>query len=171
MLTGTIQNVEPPDSSDNYGNQYQFITITDANQQPNRGRIGAKIPYTSQDIGKQISVNVEQKQSQKGPYLYFKKPQDNQYQGQQGPQQARRATNGEDMIKKVRSMALAYAKDLVVAEKLIYSNLEATAIEFTSFIMSGQSFKQPVNQPQETRNNPEWVGDDPPPPTDDGIPY
>lgn len=164
MLTGTIQNVEPPDSSDNYGTQYQFITILNPQtNQRSRGRIGSKNPYTRQDVGAQIQVDVQQRQSDKGPYLYFKKQQQGQYQGQQGPQQPRGRANGDEMVR-VRSMALSYAKDLVVADKIVQAGLPALVNEFTSFIITGQWFNAPK------QDSAQWPDEQPPPPEDSDVP-
>lgn len=68
-ISGTISNAQPVDSGDNMNNKYQWITI----QTPSgsvTGRIGSKQGYVA---GGQISVMVEQKQGDSGPYNYFKK--------------------------------------------------------------------------------------------------
>ena len=88
LITGTILKVEPPDYTDNYGNQYQTITIqTQAG--PMIGRKASKTPYGVQDINKQVSWECEQKTNNRGPYNKFTKPQDPQYAQ---PQQAQQAT-------------------------------------------------------------------------------
>lgn len=143
MLTGNITSVQAPDYKDNYGNSYQNITVTDANGQPTRGRIASKIPYTLEDVGSQGQWDVEQKQNNQGSYLRFKRHTD--YQGgqyppqstSQRPQQPRGGTNDSDMVR-IRSMALAYAKDLVVASKIDYAVLPTAANEFTAYIMTGR---------------------------------
>lgn len=108
-------------------------------------------PYTGYSGFWQDDAQVRQPQPQQG--------QTAPPQTQQGTQQARQRTNDDDMVR-IRSMALSYAKDLVVAGKITQKGLTITANEFTSFIMTGRWFKDNQSAP-----------DDPPPPPDDGIPF
>jgi len=91
LIQGTIQTVNPPDFADRYNNQYQNITINTATGLVT-GRIGSKQPYGAADIGQQGQWDMEQAQSQKGPYNKLKRHYDTPYQGQQGPQQAAQGT-------------------------------------------------------------------------------
>lgn len=99
QITGTILQVTPPDYTDNYGNQYQNITIqTQAG--PVIGRKGSKTPYGVHDVNKQVTWECEQKTNSRGTYNQFRMPQDPQYaQPQQGqppqPQQAPQQAAGQ----------------------------------------------------------------------------
>ena len=144
MLTGKIVNARPPDSKDSYGTQYQEIQIKEDNTgKLVAGRIGSKSGYSG---GEEITVNMEKrhdKQSQ--PYWYFKRVTDASYNAQQGPQQARQSTKSDDMVR-IRSMALAYAKDLVVAEKITRPELASVSNEFTAYIMTGRWIQDNTSQ-------------------------
>lgn len=73
-------------------------------------------------------------------------------QPQQAPQQPRQGKNGNDVVR-IRSMALAYAKDLVVGDKIPPVGLQSCANEFTGYIMTGRW----LNKPQQINNPPqEW---------------
>ena len=90
QITGTILQVEPPDYTDNYGNQYQNITLQ-TQSGPVIGRKGSKTPYGVHDINRQVTWECEQKTNSRGTYNQFKTPQDPQYaqpQAAQGSQQA-----------------------------------------------------------------------------------
>jgi len=75
LIKGTISVVNPPDYADNYGNQYQNITV-DTIQGQITGRIGCKKSYTNADIGQQGQWDTEQATSPQGPYNKFKKHYD-----------------------------------------------------------------------------------------------
>jgi len=87
-------------------------------------------------------------------------------QGVQQPHQGVQKEKGEDMVK-VRSMALAYAKDLVCEGKTDISAIPSTANEFTAFIISGQWFSK---KPQGGEPNPDYE-ENPGPPPDDDVPF
>ncbi|KKN08798.1 hypothetical protein LCGC14_1053000 [marine sediment metagenome] len=80
IITGQITQADQPGPpTGSYQIRYQNITITDQQGQQLHGRIGSKQGYVQ---GAQVTVQVEQKQNQQGPYNYFKK-YDPQYVGQQ----------------------------------------------------------------------------------------
>lgn len=153
MITGKIVNIRPPDSTDQYGTQYQEVQIEENNTgKLVAGRIGSKSGYTG---GEELTVNMEKRQDKNGqPFWYFKRVTDSSWGGQQasqggsqGPRNAPKSTNGSDMVR-IRSMALAYAKDLVVAEKVTRDELAQLANEFTAYIMTGRWIQD--NPSQET---------------------
>lgn len=144
LIQGTILKVDPPDYTDNYGNQYQTITIQTA-AGPVIGRKASKIPYGVQDINRQVSWECEQKTNNRGAYNKFTKPQDPQYtqpdtpQGQQGPQQAAQRTqaNGQpnwDAIAegKVRCNVICAIMSAGSAPEPTYVN------KWVKYIMTGQ---------------------------------
>jgi hypothetical protein len=95
LVQGQIIAIIPPDYSDNYGNQYQNITVRTA-QGDIQGRKASKQALTENDINRQVEWNCEQAQSRRGVYNKFTKLQDPQYASQnqqQGTQQARQGTN------------------------------------------------------------------------------
>ena len=59
------------------------------------------------------------------------------------------APTSDSEIIKTRSMALAYAKDLVCAEQLIIGELKSKADSFTSYIMTGRWFADKATEPDE----------------------
>lgn len=148
LITGTILQVEPPDYKDNYGNQYQNITIqTQAG--PMIGRKGSKTPYGTHDINRQVSWECEQKTNSRGQYNQFKIPQDPKYaqpapsQPQQGAQQplpqpnARNKANGQpdwDAIAegKVRCNVICAIMSAGSDPDAVYVN------KWVKYIMTGQ---------------------------------
>lgn len=82
IISGTIQQVSPPDYTDKYSNQYQNITVNTP-QGMVTGRIAAKNPYALQDIGKQGQWDIEQASNLQGQYNKLKKHYDQPYQGGQ----------------------------------------------------------------------------------------
>lgn len=97
IIQGTILKIDPPDYTDNYGNQYQNITVqTQAG--PVLGRKASKTPYGVQDINRQVSWECEQKTNNRGTYNKFTKPQDPQY-AQPAPPQTAQGPSGPDWDK------------------------------------------------------------------------
>jgi hypothetical protein len=94
QITGTITNVNLPDSTDKWQNQWQNIVITQADGTRVAGRIGSKRGYNG---GEQITAQVNEGQYDDGsPKITFKRidPQQAQYapqQGQYAPQNAPQA--------------------------------------------------------------------------------
>ncbi len=78
LIEGTISAVTPPDYRDNYGNEYQNITVDTANG-PVLGRKGSKTSYAVHDIGKQVKWECETATNARGTYNKFKMPQDPNY--------------------------------------------------------------------------------------------
>lgn len=87
-------------------------------------------------------------------------------QGQQSPQQRRQGTKSDDMVR-IRSMALAYAKDLVVAEKITRPELASVANEFTAYIMTGRWVQDNYSTSQESQQQHAADGTQ----IDDDIPF
>ena len=94
LISGTISQVTPPDYQDNYNNHYQNITVQTANG-PVQGRKASKQPYGTNDVGRQVEWECEQKTNNRGPYNKFTKPQDPQY-AQQGNQPPAGNSQGEN---------------------------------------------------------------------------
>ena len=87
MITWVGQPSEP---TGQYKIIYQDITITDQQGKEWYGRIGSKQGYQDNTS---ISVTVEEKQGQDGPYNYFRK-YDPQYPDRAAPQQAQISQKG-----------------------------------------------------------------------------
>lgn len=166
IISGVIIAVDPPDYTDpKWGNQYQNITVEGQNGLVS-GRIGCKKPYTQQDIGAQGQWECEQSSNAQGAYNKLKKyyspapPQQAPQGGSRKPQQP----NGNDMVR-IRSMAVAYAKDLV-CNGMNRSLLADMADEFTAYIMTGRWVSKSTAQGQ---SNPDYE-ENPSMPEDD-IPF
>ena len=141
LVEGTISAVTPPDFRDNYGNQYQNITIDTVNG-PIVGRKGSKTPYAAHDIGKQVKWECEQASNSRGPYNKFKMPQDPNYpqqgyqQAEQGSQQPAGQPNASPQG---QDKAVGMVRHGVICAMITGNCVNYTyAIELTNFIMTGQ---------------------------------
>lgn len=92
LIQGPIIALTPPDYTNQFGVQYQNITIQTV-QGPVEGRIGTKKPYTAQDINQQGQWDCEAASNNQGTYNKLKKHYDKPYQGQQPSSQPAQATN------------------------------------------------------------------------------
>lgn len=178
LVQGQIVAIMPPDYSDNYGNQYQNITVRTA-QGDIQGRKASKQALTQNDINTQVEWNCEQAQSKRGAYNKFTKPQDPQYASQnqqQGVQQPAQRTNAPISAPNNRDASICrqtagkVAAEILtnIVDKSDMANISAEVIRIAKpiadwFLMG----KEPAQQYQA---NPQYVGDEPPPPTDD-IPF
>lgn len=174
LIQGEIIAIMPPNFSDNWGNQYQDVTVRTA-QGDISGQKASKQALTENDIGAQVEWNCEVKQDRRGQnYNKFTKPQDPQYASQgraTRPQQARQGTNAPQARDydaenrgKVRTQ---FIKAAIIAGTLkckCYDDI----LTLTDFAMTGID---PAKAKPQYRPNPNYVGDDPPPPVDDDIPY
>lgn len=125
-----------------------------------------------------FSLSVFQGTSQRGAYTGYSgfwqdKVQVNQQstppQPPQAPSQLAEPPKCDDMVR-IRSDALGYAKDLVVADKIPHANLENVAVEFTAFIQTGKwSFGQAKWPKQSGIDGPQDI--DGPPATDSDVPF
>lgn len=135
---------------------------------------GQPIPLEKQ--GQTLSINISVKVGQRGGKLYYggfwnstaQVRQTTPPQPQQAPQRAAGPTKGDDMVR-IRSDALKYAKDLVVADKIPHANLETVTVEFTAFIQTGKwSFSQTKWPEPSGVDGPQDI--DEPPVTDSDVP-
>jgi hypothetical protein len=108
LIQGTIKSIQPPDYSDNYGNQYQNITIQTI-AGPITGRIARKNPYGQTDIGQQGQWDCTQEQSQRGPYNRLKIHRDQGY-GQNTNQLPQNRSQSNDNKKDVDWDAISRGK-------------------------------------------------------------
>ena len=90
LIQGPIIAITPPDYTNQFGVQYQNITIQTV-QGPVEGRIGTKKPYTEQDINQQGQWDCEISSNNQGAYNKFKKHFNKPYQGQVAPQNPQQA--------------------------------------------------------------------------------
>lgn len=149
QITGTILKVEPPDYTDNYGNQYQNITVQTA-AGPVIGRKASKTPYGVQDINKQVSWECEAKTNNRGAYNKFTKPQDPQYaqpgtpQGYQQPSQPSQAAQRPNASPQGQDRTVGMVRHGVICAMIAGNCVNYDyAIELTNFIMTGQVPIQP----------------------------
>jgi len=177
LIQGTVLEVTNPDYQNNFGVQYQNITIQTVQGQI-QGRIGTKKPYTVQDIGQQGQWDCEQAQNKQGSYNKFKKHYDNPYQGQQATQQGTGGTNSKprdydaENRGKVRTQ---FIKAAIIAGTLKCQSYEdvLTLTEFAMYGIDPSKAPEPhpdITEPQYNAN-PNYVGDNPTPPKDDDIPF
>lgn len=176
LITGTIAKADPPDFRDQYGNQYQNITIQTITG-PVLGRKASKTPYAVQDIGRQVEWECTQQTSSRGPYNKFTKPQDPQYaqpQGQQGVQQAAgrpNAASKDDCLNRQSAAKSACHRYHRLPEATTREVIEL-AKTILYFIETGDNLADvPEMLPAGGQPNPDYVGDNPPPPTDGNIPF
>ncbi len=114
LVQGQIIAITPPDYTNNFGVQYQNITVQTV-QGPVEGRIGTKKPYTAQNINQQGQWDCEAASNNQGTYNKFKKHYDKPYQGQQGTQQAPQTTNPQQPAPQGKNEPDWDAKDLRMA--------------------------------------------------------
>lgn len=175
-ITGTITDAGQASApSGQHQVRYQDIVITEPTGKKWYGRIGSKQGYQA---GTAISVTVEIKEGESGPYNYFRK-YNPQYQGQQSaPREAPQGAshpqtgpnvpntqNNTDMVR-IRSMALSYAKDLLVVKEMQRHQMWNMVLDFTAYIMTGRTPKPVGGEP-----NPDYSDNPPLSEDDDPIPF
>lgn len=175
IIKGTVTNVGLPHNVDGYGNSWQWLIVETING-PITGAKGSKQELTQNFVGQQVEYEVLSKQGESGPYNQFKRVQQgyggqgqqsySAPQGQQTSQPAQRQPQGGQQqpqgpkqqsgdITKIRSMALSYVKDLVVAGKVELNNWYAVTCDFNAFIMTGKEPDEPGLPPNRERPDPE----------------
>ncbi len=188
IIKGTIREVRLPDGKpDQYGNSYQFIKVaTDAGDV--WGRIGCKKPYTANDVGQNGQWESTQETDNQGQTRNkFKKHYDKPYQGQQAPSASSGTSKDENVDWDAKDMRNARMAGLKAATQLIClmaemmkievspNTIKKTAAEFVDYIYNGLGASEQAGNllgkpPEGVQTNPDWVGPDPPPPSDD-IPF
>lgn len=148
LIQGPIEAINPPDFTDQYGNQYQNITVSTA-AGPVTGRIGSKKPYTAQDIGRAGQWDSEQKQGKQGAYNRFKRHYDTPYQGQQQGQQApqqptQRPNAPQGASRDARSTSIE-RQCAFKAACMKYQGLDITDSEVVKLARAGQYFIETGN--------------------------
>lgn len=187
QIQGTIVSVVPTQSVGyqiKNGYIYTFDMSIQTPQGVMTGEIGSKSQIYPLALGQQIIVE----QTDSGQGVKFKKinPQYQPPQHQQAPQQAAQRSNtaqsavpvqrdyaGEER-RRIRSMCIAYCKDLAVAGKLELPDIPGTAAGMVDWICDKGMAKAETAIPETVGGypklenpNPDYVGDDPPPPDDD----
>ena len=135
QITGTITSAQPPDSMDNWQNQWQNVVITKSDGTRISGRIGSKKGYSG---GEQITVQVNQGTYDDGsPKITFKRI--NPQQAQQGQRPPQQADNAEGKVR--HGLVCAY----------IQSGQEPniqTINYWTEFIVTGNTPPPPGQTPE-----------------------
>lgn len=177
-ISGTIQSVGPPVGSDQWGNQYQYITINTPNG-PITGRIGTKKPYTTQNLNQQGQWEVTQGADQSGqPENKFKKHYDTPYRGgqyapqnaPQGPPQAA-GTPNVPQNKDMHIMRLAVLKAVLSATEIPLDMVRDYLMAGVQFTFTGKWAVTPA-MPSSATPSPAMGGDEQgPPATEDDIPW
>lgn len=179
-IIGTITQAGPASNpTGQYQVRYQDVTITDQQGHEWHGRIGSKQGYQA---GAPISVTVEQKPGDSGPYNYFRR-YNPQYpnQGSQAPAQApQRPAQGQAAQRPPQTTP--NGKDRLIVTQVVYKAL-ATAFtgaldEFDVWLTGNQNvLKRHVDlimqigaNVSSSQNNPNWVGENPSEPEGD-IPF
>ena len=171
LVQGEIVAIMPPNFTDNWGNQYQDVTVRTA-QGDISGQKASKQVLTENDIGAQVSWNCEPKQNSRGQnYNKFTKPQDSQYAPQGGVTRTQQARGGTNAPKardydaenrgKIRTQ---FVKAAIIAGTL-KCQCFGDVLTLTEFAMTGID---PAKSQSNT--NPNYVGANPPPPEGD-IPF
>ena len=147
MKTGTITNLQPAGGYDGQNGHINTFHMTI--QFPDgmvTGEIGTKSQNYPANVGDSISVDVSQ--TQYG--VRFKKvnPQYAQQDAQQGQQNN---TNGK---KDNKSFAMAYAKDLVVADKIRLGDMVGWATVMEDWMGGRAQIPQPQQPPQQNFDPP-----------------
>ncbi len=174
LIQGQIVAIMPPNFTDQWGNQYQDVTVRTA-QGDIVGQKASKTALTENDVGAQVEWNIEVKQNQRNQnYNKFTKPQDPQYGSQNRATRPQRAAQGTNVSRsrdydaenrgKVRTQ---FIKAAIIAGTLnckCYDDI----LTLTEFAMTGID---PAKAKPQYRPNPEYVGENPPPPVDSEIPF
>lgn len=164
----------PPNFSDRWGNQYQEVTVQTA-QGEITGQKASKKALDESDIGLEIEWNCEVKQDKrKQDYNKFTKLQDPQYSSQDSPQSPQHARQGTKAPQardydaenrgKVRTQ---FIKAAIIAGTLKCKCYD-DVLTLTEFAMTGID---PTKAKPQYQANPKYVGDNPPKPKDDDIPF
>lgn len=172
LISGTIQSVTPPDYRNNFGVQYQNITIDTVNG-PVIGRIGKKQPYTQQNIGHQDQWDMEQAQGPQGPYNKLKKHYDQPYQGgSQGAPQGTPQATGQAQAPDNRGIYIirqAILKAVLPAAEIPLDMVNDYLLASMQFVFTGKWDLQTA-----AKSNPAMSGEDYGPPQtgqEDNIPF
>ena len=192
IISGTItQAGQPSAPTGQFQVMYQDVTITDQQGHEWHGRIGSKQGYQA---GAPISVTVEQKPGDSGPYNYFRK-YNPQYPSQPVPQASQSPAGGQTTPKTTQdyqrpktpaeadkigrmwaiTSALANIRNRVLAgdKTAIEADEYELATRYKYFADTGQKLKIPdqdhSNYPGPA--NPNYVGDNPDQSPEDGIPF
>lgn len=176
VKVGEIKQRTKSQMSKSPGQQYNVQKIEIADQ---TDKIGVWA-YANQQFlpGQNVTVHGMLKEYNNVRYIDFADvkqanatvniPQSAPPQSPQGSQPVAGPPKCDDMVR-IRSDALAYAKDLVVADKIIQAGLQTAANEFTAFIQTGQWFNQPKKWPEPSGvDGPQDI--DEPPITDLDVP-
>ena len=179
-LEATVVSVYPAEQKDWNGKLFwsQGLVVKDSTGSTSSMKLATNTQQEAlppSAVGRQMAFQVGVKQGTNGvvflnAHLYpdqqaadRQAPQQGYQQAQQGYQQAAQSTNPADEAR-VRSMCLSYAKDLVVAEKLMLDMAYDQADRFYAYITTGKKSASIVPSPPvqlpEDPNGPDYPQDD-----------